>query len=72
MAAVKAASGPTAYQVADTHNNPVQVKQGQPSPIDRSPTLILTQGGNVLTLTKANFTDLNPVFIAFAATGVLS
>lgn len=72
MAAVKAASGPVAYQVSDTHGNPVQIKQGQASPIDKSPTLSLTSGGHIVTLTKQNLTDLTPVFAAFVATGVLS
>jgi hypothetical protein len=72
VAAIKASSGVPAYQVADTHGNPVQIKQGQASPIDKSPTLSFTQGGHIITLTKQNIADLLATFTTFGATGVLS
>ena len=72
LAAIKASSGPTSYQVADTHGNPVVLKQAQASPIDKSATVSLTQGGHIITLTKQNISDLQAAFATFAATGVLS
>ena len=72
MAAIKASSGPTSYQIADTHGNPVVLKQAQASPIDKSATISLTQGGHIITLTKQNISDLLAALTAFAASGVLS
>jgi hypothetical protein len=72
LAAIKASSGPTSYQVADTHGNPVVIKQAQPSPIDKTGTISVTQGGHIITFTQQNIIDLQPVFAAFALKGVLS
>ena len=72
MAAIKAASGVTSYQVADTHGNPVVLKQAQASPIDKSATVSLTQGGHIITLTKQNISDLLAALTGFAGTGLLS
>lgn len=72
MAAQKTTDRGTMYAVVDAHGNKATLQQGAASFVGGNPTVILSVGGNTVTLTKQNVADLLTPFTAFSTSGVLS
>jgi hypothetical protein len=72
MAALKTTDRGVQYAVTDAHGNKATVQQGGPTFVGGNPTVMFTQGGHTITLTKQNVVDLLTPLTGFSSSGVLS